>query len=103
LDPPLPGFGKGNWESRIRKYVTAHENYQDMEAWKGQENADIMYDDVRGEFTKLLIDNGYLDRKVWANATPPTYWLEVKSTIGECDGTFFVGPTQYEEVCDKAI
>jgi hypothetical protein len=74
-----------------------------MEVWKGYEGPDIIYHDIRGEFTKLLINNGYLDRNVWANVTPPKYSLEVKSSTGECDTPFFVGLQQYQEVCDKAV
>jgi hypothetical protein len=103
LDPPLPEFSERNWQSSIRKYVIVHEKYQDMEVWEGYENADIIYNDTTGEFTKLLIDNGYLDRNVWANAIPPKYSLEVKTTTGECDTPFFLGLKQYRQVCDKAI
>ncbi|KAN0093560.1 hypothetical protein V8E51_016744 [Hyaloscypha variabilis] len=99
LDPPLPEFSERNWQSSIRKYVIVHEKYQDMEVWEGYENADIIYNDTTGEFTKLLIDNGYLDRNVWANAIPPKYSLEVKTTTGECDTPFFLGLKQYRQMC----
>ncbi|KIM99744.1 hypothetical protein OIDMADRAFT_125409, partial [Oidiodendron maius Zn] len=98
LNPPLPRFSDSNWKSSIRKYVTVHESYQDMGAWEGYEQSDIMYNDIKGEFTQLLIDNGYLDGKVWANAKP-RYSLEVKSTTGDCETTFFLSIGQYQRVC----
>ena len=78
--------------------MTVHESYQDMGAWEGYEQSDIMYNDIKGEFTQLLIDNGYLDGKVWANAKP-RYSLEVKSSTGDCKTTFFLGIGQYQRVC----
>ena len=41
----------------MRKYVTVHEDYRDMELWQGAETADITYDDTNGDFTKLLIED----------------------------------------------
>ena len=103
LNPALQNFGEGypktrNWESTIRKYVTVHEDYREMESWKGAETADITYYDVKGDFTKLLIENGYLDRKVWGNAKPPKYFLEVKTTTKECGTRFFLSKSQYQRV-----
>ena len=104
LDPPLPNFGEGypktqNWESTIRKYVTVHEDYREIEPWSGAETADITYDDTQhGDFTKLLIENGYLDREVWSNANPPKYYLEVKTLMKECGTRFFLSKSQYQRV-----
>jgi hypothetical protein len=77
--------------------VTIHENYRDMAPWRGAETADIIYDDTEGEFTQLLISNGYLDRSIWAHATPK-YFLEVKTTTKECATRFFLSKSQYQRV-----
>ena len=41
----LPGFGRANWQSTIRKQVRAHEKYADMAPWNGEETADIVYEE----------------------------------------------------------
>jgi hypothetical protein len=53
------------------------------------------YDDTQGDFIKLLIENGYLDSKVWSNATPPKYLLEVKTTAKDCGTRFYLSKSQY--------
>ena len=78
--------------------MTVHENYRDMEPWRGAETADITYDDTEGEFTQLLIANGYLDESIWARATPK-YFLEVKTTTKECATRLFLSKSQYQRVC----
>jgi hypothetical protein len=102
LETQLPGFDlstdRQNWASTIRKHVTIHNDYRDLEAWNGAETADIVYSDTSGEFTKLLIDNGYLDSEVWRNARPK-YFLEVKTTTKECGTRFFLSKSQYARVC----
>ena len=77
--------------------MTVHENYRDMELWRGAETADITYDDTEGAFTQLLIANSYLDGSIWARATPK-YFLEVKSTTKECATRFFSSKSQYQRV-----
>ena len=96
LETRLPGFGRSNWKSTIRRHVTIHEDYHDMEPWKGAETADITYDDINGEFTKLLVENEYLERH-WMGAKPK-YYLEVKATTKECGTRFFVSKSQYQRV-----
>lgn len=92
----LPGFDRGNWQSTIRRHVTVHEDYYGMDAWNGAETADITYDDTKGEFTKLLVENEYLD-DIWIGAKP-NYYLEVKATTKECGTRFFVSKSQYQRV-----
>jgi hypothetical protein len=41
--------------------VNIHEDHHDLEPWKGAETADITYNDTDGDFTKLLVENKYLD------------------------------------------
>jgi hypothetical protein len=88
LESRLPGFGRNNWQSTIRRHVTIHEDYYGMDLWKGAETADITYDDIDGEFTKLLVENEYLDN-MWIGAKPK-YFLEVKATTKECGTRFYV-------------
>ncbi|RDL30730.1 Uncharacterized protein BP5553_10075 [Venustampulla echinocandica] len=97
LETSLPGFGRHNWQSTIRRHVTVHENYRDLEPWRGAETADITYDDTKGEFTQLLIANGHLDGSIWAHATPK-YFLEVKTTTKECATRFFLSKGQYQRM-----
>ena len=77
--------------------MTIHENYRDMEPWRGAETADITYDDIEGEFTQLLISDGYLDGSIWADARPK-FFLEVKTTTKECATRFFLSKSQYRRV-----
>ncbi|KAF8857980.1 hypothetical protein BDZ45DRAFT_704937 [Acephala macrosclerotiorum] len=97
LETSLPSFGRHNWESTIRRYVIIHENYRDMQEWRGSEAVDITYDDTEGEFTQLLIANGYLDGSIWAHAKPK-YFLEVKTTTKECASRFFLSKSQYRRM-----
>jgi hypothetical protein len=78
--------------------VTVHEDYYGMDAWKGAETADITYDDTKGVFTKLLVENEYLD-DFWIGAKPK-YYLEVKATTKECGTRFFISKSQYQRVCE---
>jgi hypothetical protein len=68
-----------------------------MEPLHGAETADIIYKDTEGEFTQLLITNGYLDGSIWAHARPK-YFLEVKTTTKECATRFFLSKSQYKRV-----
>ena len=68
-----------------------------MEPWREPETADITYDDTEGEFTQLLIANGYLDTSIWARAKPK-YYLEVKSTTKECATRLFLSKSQHKRV-----
>ncbi|KAK7222154.1 hypothetical protein V2G26_010157 [Clonostachys chloroleuca] len=90
----LPGWSRGNWQSTIRKYVTGHPDYHDMRPWSQRETADIVYPDVQGEFTTLLIDNGYLGEE-W-RAARPKYLLEVKTSTGPLATPFYMSKNQYQ-------
>jgi hypothetical protein len=98
LETRLPGFNRANWQSTIRWHVKVHEDYCTLDQWRGTETADITYDDTEGEFTKLLVENEYLD-EAWLGAKPK-YFLEVKTTTKECSTRFFVSKSQYERVCE---
>ncbi|VUC26126.1 unnamed protein product [Clonostachys rosea] len=89
----LPGWSRGNWQSTIRKYVTEHPDYRDMEPWYQRETADIVYQDSQGDFTALLIDNGYLGEE-W-RAARPKYLVEVKTSTGPLATPFYMSKNQY--------
>ncbi|TVY16404.1 hypothetical protein LARI1_G008274 [Lachnellula arida] len=97
LETTLPEFGHHNWKSTIRKFVKVHEKYQGMKEWTGSETADITYNDKEGEFTQLLVANGYLVGSIWA-AAKPKYFLEVKTTTKECATKLFLSKSQYRRM-----
>jgi hypothetical protein len=68
-----------------------------MEPWSGAETADITYRDVSSAFTTILIQAGYLEDRVWRGACPH-YFIEVKTTTGECNDRFFMSNSQYLRV-----
>ncbi|KAL7624644.1 hypothetical protein AAE478_006214 [Parahypoxylon ruwenzoriense] len=99
---PPPGFGRQNWKSNIRKYVTAHPEYADMEPWRGQETSDITYCDYDSTLTDVLIDKDYLARDVWGGKRP-NYFIEVKTTTMSCDAPFFMSKAQYRRMRDNVL
>ncbi|KAL3459177.1 hypothetical protein BJX64DRAFT_265188 [Aspergillus heterothallicus] len=104
VTPSLPHFSRDNWQSTIRKHVSIHEDYTDLEPWYGRETADITYTDSEGVFTALLIATGYLDGS-WTGAKPD-YFLEVKSTTSDCEAPLYVSKAQYDRVrspCFKTL
>jgi len=68
-----------------------------MKPWIGKEKADIIFDDSEGEFTKLLIERGYLESDAWMDQQP-TYFCEVKTTTRDCEERFYVSGAQYRLV-----
>lgn len=97
MNPPLPGFGRPCWQSRLRTEAAVHPDYTDLTPWYRSETTDIVYDDVSSTFTAELIKSGYLDGTTWRGKTP-TYGIEVKSTEGDCDRAFFVSLGQQKLV-----
>ncbi|KAL3421238.1 ino80 chromatin remodeling complex protein [Phlyctema vagabunda] len=90
----LPRFDRSNWESTIRGLVAVHPNYTDIVNWPGRETADVTYHDQSGVLTAILIAKGYLDKKVWEDAKPK-YFMEVKTTTGECSDKLYISGNQY--------
>ncbi|KAL1877359.1 hypothetical protein VTK73DRAFT_8654 [Phialemonium thermophilum] len=95
LTPRLPGFWRANWRSTIRYYAASHPDYSMLTPWDGNETSDIVYNDVGGAFTDLLVDKGYLAPEMWAGAKPK-YYIEVKATTGPCSTPFFMSRHQYQ-------
>jgi hypothetical protein len=91
----LAGFSVDNWKSTLRREVRVHDRYRDLEPWIGRETADLTYSDVQGDFTRVLIEKGYLRNETWENERP-NYYLEVKTTTSECSEPFYMSGSQYE-------
>ncbi|SMR45238.1 unnamed protein product [Zymoseptoria tritici ST99CH_3D1] len=99
LSPALRCWSRENWQSTIRHRVSVHPDYTGLERWSGKETADLVYDDVLGELTKLLIDRGYLASNEW-DGRRPFYYIEVKTTTGSCEAPFYMSKGQYERMTE---
>ncbi|KAE8310815.1 hypothetical protein BDV41DRAFT_566266 [Aspergillus transmontanensis] len=77
--------------------VSVHPEYQDLTPWNGAETADIIYHDSNSALTNTLIDAGYLSNAQWQGARP-TYYIEVKTTTGELETSFFMSKGQYRRM-----
>jgi hypothetical protein len=63
--------------------------------WDGLETTDIVYSDAEGALTDLLIRLGYLGSSTWSCRTP-TYYIEVKATMGALENPLFCGQRQVD-------
>ncbi|TGJ87512.1 hypothetical protein E0Z10_g1294 [Xylaria hypoxylon] len=90
-------FPQTRWQSIIRTYVAVHTAYADMGPWTGIETADFVYTDFDSDLTNILIDSEYLDREVWKGQAP-TYYIDVKTTMGGCESPFFMSKSQCKRV-----
>ncbi|KAH8702222.1 hypothetical protein BGW36DRAFT_289384 [Talaromyces proteolyticus] len=97
LNMGLPGFGRDNWKSNIRKEVCVHPAYHNLAPWNEAEVSDISYKDSASVLTRIMIDNGYLPGSRWQGATPE-YLIEVKSTTGAWESAFFMSKSQYRRM-----
>ena len=95
----LPNFSRDNWRSNVRKAVCVHEKYRDMPDWKGQETADIVYEDCGPDHKLTAFLSRYLlpDYRLHEHENIK-YYLEVKTTTGDCSNRFFVSKAQYNRV-----
>ncbi|KAI3332631.1 hypothetical protein F4824DRAFT_474516 [Ustulina deusta] len=95
-NPPLPNFSRANWRSTMRKFVTVHLDYADMEPWRGRESTDIVYRDRSGTFTELLVDSGYFgSHGNTLRGKRPKYLIEVKTTTQSANAPFYVSRRQF--------
>lgn len=93
-----PSFDWSNWTSTLNSYVLIHPEYRGQEPWPGRrETSDLRYRDRDSLLTAHLIEAGYLDRNVWSQATPE-YFIEVKTTTGDCGDRLFMSNNQYNMV-----
>ncbi|KFY37775.1 hypothetical protein V494_04632 [Pseudogymnoascus sp. VKM F-4513 (FW-928)] len=79
-----------------------HPAYSNLTAWNGREISDIVYSDISGVLTGLLIDKGYLSRDVW-KGKKPKYFIEVKTTVSSCDTPFYMSKAQYAKMRRSVI
>lgn len=94
----LPGqVYLSDWQSNMRNHIRAHKAFNDMPLWTGAETTDIVLPDESSGLTSLLIENGYLDRKTWAGATP-LYCIEVKATMSDRNREFYMSSNQFARV-----
>jgi hypothetical protein len=68
-----------------------------MGRWSGFETADIVYSDSDSTLTTLLIQQGYLESSSWLGRSP-TYYIEVKTTMGALDNAFFCSQPQFDRM-----
>jgi hypothetical protein len=80
----------------MRSLVTVHPNYRGMASWDQRETSDIVYRDTGSHLTRLFIRLGYLEN-IWVN-TEPEYFIEVKTTTGNCADRFYMSDNQYNRV-----
>ena len=90
-------FDLQNWRSSIRGYARVLPEYRELEAWPGRETSDIVYEDINGVFTRLMVSLGYLNADHWAGKTP-RYYIEVKCTTGAYETPFIVSQHQVDLV-----
>lgn len=88
-------FDLQNWRSSIRRYVQVLPEYQELSAWPERETSDLVYDDINGFFTRLMISLGYLNADHWAGKMP-RYYIEVKCTTGVCETPCIVSQHQVD-------
>lgn len=60
------------------------------------------FTDVDGKFRKLLADSSMPDAKNWLEE-PPTYYLDVKSTLGDLRSAFPVTPSQFQHARNFSV
>lgn len=98
----LPLFDLQNWRSTIRHLVTVHDDYKDMPGWNGSETSDIVYSDHEHKLTEFLVANNYLNHIEAFNRnpgiTPPTYYIEVKTTPGPLNTQFYCSQGQFDRM-----
>lgn len=71
--------------------------FPEVEKPAKREQADIIFDDVYGDFTQYLIDKLYLEPERHRGAKPK-YFIEVKTTLQKCDTKFYMSKSQYRRV-----
>lgn len=91
----LPNFDASNWRSTIREEVRVHPGYKDLEPWNGIETADIVYHDIENELGRAHHNSGYQFEGLLDGIR---FDIEVKSTTGRCEDTFYMSGSQYQRV-----
>ena len=76
-----------------------HEKYRDMPDWRGQETADIVYEDCGPDHKLTAFLSRYLlpEHRLHERENIK-YYLEVKTTTGDGGNRFFLSKAQYNRV-----
>jgi hypothetical protein len=90
---PDLGLDLDNWRSGIRGYARVLPEYAGLRPWPERETSDIVYDDINGTLTRLMISLGYLNADKWAGKIPK-YYIEVKCTREGCATPLIVSHNQ---------
>lgn len=92
-----------HWTSKLRQRAS-------IPPYGKAEITDLAYQDKAGCFSRLLrtwtdgeVPNWLEEACMSGTATRPKYWLEVKTTPGNCETVFFVSTHQYELVSFRAL
>ena len=80
-----------SWTSQMRA-VAGHPRFTELEG----DFSDFTYLDRSGYMKDTLRKAGVISDTEWSNNT--TFHLEVKTTLGHCDGAFFVSQNQLNMV-----
>ncbi|KAF2654846.1 hypothetical protein K491DRAFT_599984 [Lophiostoma macrostomum CBS 122681] len=104
----LPDFTRESWQSTIRGAVAIHPRYEGIRDWRGHETADIVYTDRNGALTQYLrnVCEGSFPTQLADHdhvTHPIEYYLEVKTTTGECETRFYMSNIQYKRMEDMAL
>lgn len=93
----LPDFSFENWTSSIRHHVSGLKEFAEIGEWpEKQETADLQYEDESGTLTKLLQKKQYLEEG--SVIKTPYYYIEVKTSVNDCESPFHVSNKQYRLV-----
>ena len=92
-----------HWTSKLRRHAN-------LSPYGKAEDTDLEYQDSTGCFSRLLrtwtdgeVPNWLEEACMPGTTTRPKYWLEVKTTPGNCETVFFVSAHQYELVSLRAL
>jgi len=92
-----------HWTSKLRRHAN-------VSPYGKAEITDLEYQDRTGCFSRLLrtwadgkVPNWLEEACMSGTTTRPKYWLEVKTTPGNCETVFFVSTHQYELVSFQAL
>lgn len=102
----LPKFSEANWRSTIRSELSRSTHFANIANWTGRETADIVYKDESGQLTQYLREHckGDFPNQIREDRNfqthPIEYFLEVKTTTGDCKTRFYMSSGQYKRVCD---
>ncbi|XP_014551211.1 hypothetical protein COCVIDRAFT_42474 [Bipolaris victoriae FI3] len=105
----LPKFSEANWRSTIRSELSRSTHFANIANWTGRETADIVYKDESGQLTQYLREHceGDFPNQIREDRNfqthPIEYFLEVKTTTGDCKTRFYMSSGQYKRMENMAL